>query len=624
MSFVAKLPFLGRNPAIRFALLPLSSQRCASRLSAIHQGLNRSERVRPQGSSPRKEVRQRPGDEPYLSPEERRRARAIARQNPLGYKIRKGKKDITEEPGPSRKSKKARFNDPRDPLGKTSLVKKFKTGQLFDGQNGGYDGGKEGNLQHDDFVKQMSGNTQDRSGRQEHSRVSRGAERRYPERRQRSGTFEQSTGDHEGRPWRKQEARQEFWPDKGMRDERTERRVRDRYRVSDQSVRASRASSDSLGRGQPLRSSYGSERTAQSRSSGRDKWPETSIRSDRTRSTGPGSNNVEAGPSRPRRDNGPVSVPYATAASQFLYGTSAVEAALRAGRREMYKLYIYRGKGRSVRAMEKDQLLAALARKLGVKVEYLEEESLPMLNKMSDSRPHNGHVLEASPLPQLPITALEELSEDADHSGFKVTVGHQSREEAQINGHEGFVSAEPGPRLPLVMVVDQVVDPGNLGAILRTASFMGVTAVAVSKKGSAPVTPVVLKASAGAAEALNMLSVESVEDFLRNSKNNGWKVYAACPPKPDSRRPQMDTIQLEQDDPLLKKPCILLVGSEGEGLPRSLRLVADVEVSIPNLSGSDVVDSLNVSVATGLLCSAFLRGKAKARENSAKDPGALF
>ncbi|KAG6358682.1 hypothetical protein INS49_012200 [Diaporthe citri] len=526
MSFVTKLPLLGRNPALRVALLPLSSQRCASRLSAIHQGLNRSERARPQGSSPRKEIRQRPGDDPYLSPEERRRARAVARQNPINYKIRKGKKDITEEPGPPRKSRRARFSDPRDPMGRRSLVKKFQTGQLFDGVGTGYGGDREGNLQHDDFVRQMSGDTRNRSSLRDFDQISKGA---------------QAT----------------------MKAEAVE----------------NNNLGESLGR-------------------------------------------IEAW--KPRRNDGPVSIPYTTAASQFLYGTSAVEAALKSGRRKMYKLYIYRGKGRSTRAAEKDRLLADLARDQGIRVEYLEEASLPMLNKMSESRPHNGHVLEASPLPQLPTTALEEFSEDQHRSGFKLAVGHQSYEEAQINGTSGFVSTEAGSRKPLVMVVDQVLDPGNLGAILRTASFMGVTAVAVSKKGSAPVTPVVLKSSAGAAEALTMLSVDSVEEFLRNSKDNGWKVYAACPPKSDSKRPQIDTIDLEKDDPLLKDPCILLVGSEGEGLPRALRRAANVEISIPNLSGSDVVDSLNVSVATGLLCSAFLRGKAKARGNTASDPGAIF
>lgn len=639
MSFVTNLPLLGRNPALRVALLPLSSQRCASRLSAIHQGLNRSERARPQGSSPRKEIRQRPGDEPYLSPVERRRARAVARQNPIDFKIRKGKKDITEEAGPPRKSRRARFADPRDPVGKRSLVKKFKTGQLFDGVETGYGGEREGNLQHDDFVRQMSGNTQDREPRRDTSRTSGRSER--PRR------FENSTRDQEIRPRGDQQPWGEARPDRNMRDQGIDRRrFDDASKVFDRRDRDSRAPSDSSGRDQRPRLAYGAERTGRfnsevrderretaygserSRSfdsAGRDQRPRSSLRSERTRSSDRPSDDADDPKAwKPRRSDGPVSVPYTTAASQFLYGTSAVEAALKSGRRKMYKLYIYRGKGRSARALEKDTTLAELARDQGIRVEYLEEASLPMLNKMSESRPHNGHVLEASPLPQLPTTALEEFSEDQDRSGFKVVVGHQSYEEAQINGTSGFVSTEIGTRKPLVLVIDQVLDPGNLGAILRTASFMGVTAVAVSKKGSAPVTPVVLKASAGAAEALTMLSVDSIEDFLRNSKDNGWKVYAACPPKPDSKRPQIDTIDLEKDDPLLKDPCILLVGSEGEGLPRALRRAANVEISIPNLSGSDVVDSLNVSVATGLLCSAFLRGKAKARGNTASDPGAIF
>ncbi|KAI7788228.1 RNA methyltransferase [Diaporthe eres] len=647
MSFVTKLPLLGRNPALRVALLPLSSQRCASRLSAIHQGLNRSERARPQGSSPRKEIRQRPGDDPYLSPEERRRARAIARQNPIDFKIRKGKKDITEEPGPPRKSRRARFSDPRDPMGNKSLVKKFQTGQLFDGVETGYGGDREGNLQHDDFVRQMSGDTRNRSSPRDFDREPRRDGSRNFGRSERTGSFGKSTGDQESRTGRKQPPWGDSRPDRGPRDQVNDRRrFDDTSKGFDRRERESRAPSDSFGRDQRQRSSYDAERTSRFESSsraerrnatyssqratsldsvGRDQRPRSPLRSERTRSTDRDSADPDDAKAwKPRRNDGPVSIPYATAASQFLYGTSAVEAALKAGRRKMYKLYIYRGKGRSTRAAEKDRLLADLARNQGIRVEYLEEASLPMLNKMSESRPHNGHVLEASPLPQLPITALEELSEDQDRPGFKLAVGHQSYEEARINGISGFVSTRPGSRKPLVMVVDQVLDPGNLGAILRTASFMGVTAVAVSKKGSAPVTPVVLKSSAGAAEALTMLSVDSIEDFLRDSKENGWKVYAACPPKSDSKRPSIDNIDLEKDDPLLKDPCILLVGSEGEGLPRALRRAADVEISIPNLSGSDVVDSLNVSVATGLLCSAFLRGKAKARGNTASDPGAIF
>jgi 21S rRNA (GM2251-2'-O)-methyltransferase len=625
MSFITKLPLLGRQPILRVGFLPLSSQRCASRLSAIHQGLNRSERARPQGSFPRKEIRQKPGDDPYMTPEERRRARRVARENPLTYKIRKGKKDITEEPGPPRKSRRARFLDPRDSLGQKSLVKKFKTGQMFDGVEMGRRADSEGSLQHDDFARQMFGNVPDRSSTGKFGGKRGGDAPGRFDRGEQSGGFERNAGGRDSRPSQTQ-PRGHSAKERGGRDQRTdEGRFEGPSKGFDRDARDSRAPSDSRAHSPRSASTYGSERTRTFDSSWRDREPRSSHRSERPRSTDHGSagaENITAW--KPQRFDGPVSLPYTTAASQFLYGTSAVEAALTSGRRKMYKLYIYNGKGRSSRALEKDQALADLARTRGVKVEHLEEDSLPLLNKMSDSRPHNGHVLEASPLPQLPVTALGEFSEYQEPPEFKVFVGYQSSEEAQINGTSRIISTKPSSRKPLVLVVEQVLDPGNLGAIIRTASFMGVTAVAISKKGSAPLTPVVLKASAGAAETLTMLSVEEVEDFLLKSRKNGWKVFAACAPKPGSSRPMIDSLGLEKQDPLLNDPCILLVGNEGEGLRRSLRRAADFEVSIPNLSGSDVVDSLNVSVATGLLCSAFLKGKAKERRNTAGDAGALF
>lgn len=660
MSFVTKLPLLGRNHAIAFALrpLPLSFKRDASRLSAIHDGIRKSDRIRPQGS---KEVRRRPDEEEYLSPEERRRQRAIARRNPITYKVRKGKKDITEEPGPSRKSKAARFADPRDPYGKGSLVKKFKSGELFDGLEGHGQVKKDGHIQHDDFVRQMmggdSGNVMDSRKKESFGRSNdtpyggrskapawgekprggdRGGDRRAPTEGYGKGSAwgEKDRGGDRGGDQRAPSegfGRAPAWGEKDRGDRRApvEGGGRDRF---DRSARESRRSSDSPeyggSRSPSFRSSYGSERTRSDEPSS--DRPNSSYRFNRFDKGKEGEKGEEAGPAwerKPTRQEGPVSLPYATAASQFLYGTSTVEAALNASRRKLYRLYIYKGKDRRSKSLEKDTAIGDLARRKGIRVDYVDEAALPMLNKMSGSRPHNGHVLEASPLPQMPIKALGEVSEGEGGPGFQVDPGHQSYEEAQVNGTSEFVPTEPDSRKPLVLMVDEVLDPGNLGAILRTASFMGVTAVAVSKKGSAPVTPVVLKASAGAAETLTMFSVESVEDFLKESRENGWRVYAAVAPTAGSPRRQVDTMDVEKDDPLRKHPCILLVGNEGEGLSRALRRASDIEVSIPNHSGSTVVDSLNVSVATGLLCSAFLKGKAKAFGDSVhpvQDAGAIF
>lgn len=319
----------------------------------------------------------------------------------------------------------------------------------------------------------------------------------------------------------------------------------------------------------------------------------------------------------------PVSIHYTTAASQFLYGTSTVEAALSTSRRKLYKLYIYQGENRS--RQDKDEYLARLAETKGVPVEWVPESQLPMLNKMSSSRPHNGHILEASPLPQLPVQALGEVSTEPSWPGFKVERGYQSAEDSTINGTAEFLNIEPSSHKPFVLLLDEILDPQNLGAILRTASYMGVSAVATSKRGSAPVTPVVLKASSGAAETMTMLSVESPLDFLAKSKANGWRVYAAVPPKVEGGgRKQVDMHHVEETDPLLRHPCVLVMGSEGEGLSWQLRRAAHTEVTIPNLSGSRVVDSLNVGVATALLCSAFVRGRGIMANSGAADAGALF
>ncbi len=308
-----------------------------------------------------------------------------------------------------------------------------------------------------------------------------------------------------------------------------------------------------------------------------------------------------------------ISIPYTTAASQFLYGTSVVKAALHESRRKLYKLYIYAGENRQ--NVERDAAIDRLAQRRGVSTQYLTNDA--MMSKMAGNRPHNGYILEASPLPQSPVTGLGAFSGEEGQQGYKLNAGWQSAEEAEINGEATFVPTSSLTHKPLVVVLDQVLDPGNLGAILRSVAFLGATAVAITKKNSASLTPVALKASAGASEIMTLFSVDSLPRFLDESRENGWKVYAAAPATYRSRQERhLDLHQLQNDDPLRQDPCILLIGSEGEGLSKGLATRTDFEVNIPNLSGSVAVDSLNVSVAAGLLCSAFVHGEmvAQAKE----------
>jgi 21S rRNA (GM2251-2'-O)-methyltransferase len=308
----------------------------------------------------------------------------------------------------------------------------------------------------------------------------------------------------------------------------------------------------------------------------------------------------------------PLSIPYTTPASEFLYGTSVVEAALssqREPRRKLYKLYIYTGENRE--DPDQDARLERLARRSGIEVVRAGKEWIRVMDKMSAGRPHNGYILEASPLPKLPVTRLGQLTTVDGQDGFEVTLDYQSREEAAVNGTSNFIRIprSKNGRKPLVLLLDSIVDPGNLGGIIRTASFLGVTAIAISARNSASFTPVVLKASAGASEDVTVFMVNKPAGFVVDSKIAGWKVFAAVAPtkKHDPGMPaSLSTDQL--DDPLSKDPCILMLGSEGEGLRWNLRSKADVDLYIEGSRQSRTVDSLNVSVAAGILCNSFLKG----------------
>ena len=315
----------------------------------------------------------------------------------------------------------------------------------------------------------------------------------------------------------------------------------------------------------------------------------------------------------------PLSIPYTTPASEFLYGTSVVEAALssrREPRRKLYKLYIYDGENRE--NSDQDAILERLARRSGIEVVQAGKDWLRVMDKMSGGRPHNGYILEASPLPRLPVTSLGQLTTVDGQDGFEVSIDYQSREEAAVNGTSNFIKIPRSRygRKPLVLLLDSIVDPGNLGGIIRTAAFLGVTAIAISSRNSASLTPVVLKASAGASEDVTLFMVNKPAGFVVDSKNAGWKIFAAVAPtkKNDPAMPvSMSTDQL--DDPLSEDPCILMLGSEGEGLRWNLRSKADADLYIEGShQRATTVDSLNVSVSAGILCSSFLkRSKPKQR-----------
>ena len=327
---------------------------------------------------------------------------------------------------------------------------------------------------------------------------------------------------------------------------------------------------------------------------------------------GRGSSQPDDEQSIQRDPNIPLSIPYTTPASEFLYGTSAIMAALLSSRRKLYKLYVYAGDNRE--DLQQDIKIRQLALKRSVVVERVKEDGLRLMSKMSAGRPHNGYILEASPLPRLPVTGFQSV--EKRNGAFHVILTHQSHEEAAINGTNTNIEYKVSfPRYPFVLLLDGILDPGNLGAILRTAFFLGVDTVAISNRNSAPVSPVAIKASAGASEALPLVSVSKPANFIDQCKSNGWKIFAAAAPTPDKRTGLGNYLSVSDLGGYIRsQPCLLILGGEGEGLQWNIRRKADFDVGIngPRIGQSNV-DSLNVSVAAGLLCEAFLRKPIKGK-----------
>jgi 23S rRNA (guanosine2251-2'-O)-methyltransferase len=140
---------------------------------------------------------------------------------------------------------------------------------------------------------------------------------------------------------------------------------------------------------------------------------------------------------------------------------------------------------------------------------------------------------------------------------------------------------------PLVVALDQVQDPQNLGAICRTAECVGATGVVLPERRSAEVTPAVCKASAGAVEHLPVAQVRNLADFLGEAKAAGLWCYGADA----GARSAYDTVAYDGG-------VVLVLGSEGRGLRPRVAGACDALVALP-LRGK--VESLSVSAAAAVL-----------------------
>lgn len=177
---------------------------------------------------------------------------------------------------------------------------------------------------------------------------------------------------------------------------------------------------------------------------------------------------------------------------------------------------------------------------------------------------------------------LDELARSTHHQGLVAVLS------SEMNCNESdlidFVEklAEPA----LLLVLDGIQDPHNLGACLRSANAAGVHAVIAPKDRAVALTPVVRKVASGAAELTPFIQVTNLARTLRELKEIGIWVYGAAG-EADKSIYQVD----------MKGPTAIVMGAEGEGLRRLTRELCDELIKIPMIG---TVESLNVSVATGV------------------------
>jgi 23S rRNA (guanosine2251-2'-O)-methyltransferase len=234
-------------------------------------------------------------------------------------------------------------------------------------------------------------------------------------------------------------------------------------------------------------------------------------------------------------------------AASVAYGIHAVRVLLVRHPQRVKRLWLAGGR-EAGRLAE----VRTLAQGAGVPVATADDAQL---DKLAEGGRHQGVVAELLPRAGDPETQLEEALEAAGSA-------------------------------PLLLVLDGVQDPHNLGACLRSADAAGVAAVIVPRDRAAGLTPVVRKVAAGAAETVPLVAVVNLARTLRDLKERGvWLVGT------DDAAEKT----LYQAD--LKGPLALVMGSEGEGMRRLTRECCDLLVSIP-MGGA--VESLNVSVAAGV------------------------
>jgi len=233
--------------------------------------------------------------------------------------------------------------------------------------------------------------------------------------------------------------------------------------------------------------------------------------------------------------------------SELLYGIHPVFEALAAGRRRVYEVYLDKEK-KSGRLAQ----IASMAEARGV----LKKSIAPGdFKALTGTIGHQGAAAAASPYPQVTVQEILQTVQGEDGKQF-------------------------------LLMLDNIQDPQNLGAIIRTALCVGIQGVIVPKDRSAPPTPAVSKASAGALEHIRLVRVTNLVQTIKHCKTSGLWIMGL----------QKDAAQSIYDADL-SGSIALVLGGEQKGIRRLVKKKCDFLVSIPQ---QGALNSLNASVAAAV------------------------
>ncbi len=219
-----------------------------------------------------------------------------------------------------------------------------------------------------------------------------------------------------------------------------------------------------------------------------------------------------------------------------------------------------------------------------IKILYNEKRTHGTIGELIDIAIESGINIEP-----VPKKVLDKLVPDGPHQGI---VARANEYEYAALRH--LFNVRPPTNRSVILACDEITDPQNFGAMLRSLDALGGIGAITMKKRSVGVTPAVCKASAGAVEHLPIAQVVNLSRALNAAKEEGFAVYG------------LDmTGEYSVFSPPEDKKIVLVVGSEGKGLRRSIRETCDGFIHIP-LVGH--VDSLNASVSVAVALSWLLHG----------------